>query len=98
GLAEAAARLVALARSRDRNTLDPHADPLRREDALRQAMILHRKAGALHSELRQAERAFLEDETEANFAWLCAVKEQLAVHLKAEAEADAPETSDSTEA
>ena len=95
-LAEAAKRIVALARSRDRNTLDAHADPLQREDTLRQAMILHRKAGALHTELRQAERAFVEEETEANFAWLCAVKEQLAAHLNAEAEADLPETSDST--
>ena len=80
----------------DRWTLDPHADPVRLEDALRQAVILHRKAGALNSELRQAERALVEEETEANFAWLCDVKERLAVIAGAEAETDLPETTDST--
>ncbi|WP_336487110.1 DNA primase [Methylobacterium nigriterrae] len=96
GLEAAAARLAARVRPGDRWALDPHADPLRLEDALRQAVILHRKAGALNSELRQAERALVEEETEANFAWLCDVKERLAVIAGAEAEADLPETTDST--
>lgn len=96
GLGEAAARLTAMARSRDWRTLEPHADPALREDALRQAMILHRKAGALHSELRQAERAFAEEPTEANWSWLCQAKEGLAIVIAAEAETTPPETSDST--
>ena len=96
GMMEAASRIIETACSRERRTLDPHADPVRLEDALRQAMILHRKAGALHSELRQAERALVEEETEANFAWLCDVKARLAVVAGAEAEADVPETIDST--
>ncbi len=85
-----------MARSRDWRTLEPHADPALREDALRQAMILHRKAGALHSELRQAERAFAEEPTEANWSWLCQAKEGLAIVIAAEAETTPPETSDST--
>ena len=50
--------------------LDPHADPLRLEDALRQAITLHRRARTLHSELRAAERALAEEDNEANLAWL----------------------------
>jgi len=88
GLGEAAARLVALVRPGDRWALDPHADPARLEPILRQAVILHTQAGALNSELRQAERALVEDESEANFAWLCDVKERLAVIAAAEAEAE----------
>ena len=96
GLSEAAGRLLGMARARDRKTLEPHADPALCEDALRQAMILHRKAGALHSELRQAERAFAEEPTEANWIWLCQAKEGLAIVLAAEAEAELPDTTDST--
>jgi DNA primase len=91
GLADAAERLAAHVRPGDRWVLDPHADPLRLEDALRQAVILHRRSGALNSELRLAERALVEDATEANFAWLCDVKERLAVIAGAEAEADLPD-------
>ena len=50
--------------------LDPHADPVRLEDALRQAITLHRRARTLHSELRAAERALAEEDNEANLAWL----------------------------
>ena len=98
GLTEAAARLAARVRPGDRWALEPHADRARLEDALAQAVILHRKSGALNSELRQAERALVEEETEANFAWLCDVKERLAVIAGAETEADLPETTDSTAA
>ncbi|TXN05782.1 DNA primase, partial [Methylobacterium sp. WL103] len=90
------ARLAARVRPGDRWALDPHADLVKLEDALRQAVILHRKAGALNSELRQAERALVEEETEANFAWLCDVKERLAVIAGAETEADLQDTNDST--
>ena len=98
GLEGAAGRLLALARSRDRNTLDPHADPVQRADALRQAMILHRQAGALHSELREAEQAFAENSTDAGWAWLCEVKERLDTVVAAESEADMPVSGDSTAA
>jgi DNA primase len=57
--------------------LDPHTDPLRLEDALWQAITLHRRARTLHSELRAAERALAEDNSEANFAWLQEIKRQL---------------------
>ncbi|MFK5596905.1 DNA primase [Methylobacterium sp. HMF5984] len=96
GLEAASARLAARVRPGDRWALDPHADLVKLEDALRQAVILHRKAGALNSELRQAERALVEEETEANFAWLCDVKERLAVIAGAETEADLQDTNDST--
>lgn len=79
----------------DRWVLDPHADPVRLEDALRQAVILHRKAGTLHSELRAAERALADEETEANFAWLRDVKTRLSVVAGAEAEADEAQEAES---
>lgn len=91
GLTPAAGRIAALVRPGDRWALDPHADPVRLEDALRQAVILHRNAGSLHSELRAAERALAEDHTEANFAWLCDVKDRLARVAAAEAETDVPD-------
>jgi DNA primase len=96
GLVAAAERILALARSRDRTTLAPHADPVHRTDALRQAMILHRQAGALHSELREARQAFENDPTDAGWAWLCEVKARLETVIAAEAEADLPVSSDST--
>ncbi len=96
GLSDAAGRLAARIRPGDRWLLDPHADPMRLEDALRQAVILHGKSGALNSELRLAERALAEDATEANFAWLCDVKERLAVIAGAEADADLPDGGEPT--
>jgi DNA primase len=83
-LTAAAERVRALGRRKDPKALDAHADPVRLEDALRQAVILHRKSGALNSELRLAERALAEDFTEANFAWLCDVKQRMAVVAGAE--------------
>lgn len=66
--------------------LDPHADGLRVEDALRQAIILHRRAYTLHSELRAAARALAEDGSEANLAWLREVQVQLSSLEGAEAD------------
>lgn len=86
GLKSFVARLAGQVRPGDRWTLDPHADPLRLADALRQAMILHRRAGTLHTELRAAERALAEEETEANLAWLREVQEQLSSAEGAEAD------------
>jgi DNA primase len=88
GLKEAAERLTALVRPGDRWTLDPHADPLRLEDALRQAITLHRRGRTLHSELRAAERALAEEDNEANLAWLREVQNQLSSAEGAEADLD----------
>jgi DNA primase len=66
--------------------LEQNADFLRLEDALRQAIILHRRAYTLHSELRAAERALAEDDSEANLAWLREVQTQLSSVEGAEAD------------
>jgi DNA primase len=89
GLSGLVERLAALVRPGDRWALDPHADPMRLADALRQAMTLHRRGRTLHSELRAAERALAEEETEANLAWLREVQQQLSSAEGAEADADA---------
>jgi DNA primase len=88
GLGEATAQLLARVRGRDRWAIDLHIDPIRLEDALRQAIILHRKARTLHRELRTAERALAEDDSETNFAWLCELQGQLSSLEGAEAEMD----------
>ncbi|WP_230534153.1 DNA primase [Microvirga roseola] len=88
GLGSVADRLTALVRPGDRWMLDPHADPLRLEDALRQAITLHRRARTLHSELRAAERALAEEDNEANLAWLREVQNQLSSVEGAEADRD----------
>jgi DNA primase len=88
GLTAEADRLTVLVRPGDRWMLDPHADPLRLEDALRQAITLHRRARTLHSELRAAERALAEDDNEGNLAWLREVQNQLSSVEGAEADMD----------
>ena len=88
GLDDAVERLTAAVRPGDRWALDPHADPLRLEDALRQAFILQRRARTLHSELRAAERALAEGESEANLAWMRQVQNELFSIEGAEAETD----------
>lgn len=88
GVDEILAGLAAAVRPGDRWALDPHADPLRLEDALRQAFILQRRARTLHSELRAAERALAEGESEANLAWMRQVQSELFSIEGAEAETD----------
>ena len=90
GLAGLVERLAAGVRPGDRWALDPHADPLRLADALRQAVTLHRRGRTLHSELRAAERALAEEDTDANLAWLREVQHQLSSVEGAEADPDAP--------
>jgi DNA primase len=90
GLAGLVERLAAQVRPGDRWALDPHADPARLADALRQAVTLHRRGRTLHSELRAAERALAEEETDANLAWLREVQHQLSSVEGAEADAEAP--------
>lgn len=67
---------------------DPYADPSRVEDAVRQAITLHRRARTLHTELRAAERALAENDSEANLAWLREVQLQLSSLEGAEAQRD----------
>jgi DNA primase len=86
GLGPTLERARARVRPGDRWTLDPHADPLRLEDALRQAFILQWRARTLHNELRAAERALAEDGSDANLVWLCEVQAQLSSIEGAEAE------------
>jgi DNA primase len=88
GLKEAAERLISQVRPGDRWALDPHADRLRLEDALRQAITLHRRQRTLHSELRAAERALAEEDNEANLAWLREVQNQISSAEGAEADMD----------
>jgi DNA primase len=88
GIEGAVERLAAAVRPGDRWALDPHADPLRLEDALRQAFILQRRARTLHSELRAAERALAEGESEGNLAWMRQVQSELSSIEGAEAETD----------
>jgi DNA primase len=88
GIEDAVERLASAVRPGDRWALDPHADPLRLEDALRQAFILQRRARTLHSELRAAERALAEGESEANLAWMRQVQNELSSIEGAEAETD----------
>jgi DNA primase len=88
GLTRTAEHLTALVRPGDRWLLDRNADPVRLEDALRQAITLHRRGRTLHSELRAAERALADDDSEANLAWLRAVRSQLSSLEGAEADLD----------
>ena len=90
GLKDSAERLISLVRPGDRWVLEPHADPLRLEDALRQAITLHRRARTLHSELRAAERALAEENNEANLAWMREVQHQLSSVEGAEADLNDP--------
>ena len=61
---------------------------MRLEDALRQAIVLHRKGRALHTELRAAERALAEEGGEKNLDWLREVQNQLFSLDGAEADLD----------
>lgn len=88
GLSEPMTRLAARVTHGDRWMLDPFADKMRLEDALRQAMTLHHRARTLHNELREAERMLAEDDSEENFARLVDLQEQLRSVDGAEAEAD----------
>jgi DNA primase len=86
GCAEDADRLAAQVVPGDRWMLDPHADPMRLGDALRQAITLHRRSHTLHTELRAAERALAEETSEANLAWMREVQIQLSSLEGAEAD------------
>ena len=77
GLGTALVRLRGRVGSGDRWMLEPSADPIRLENALKQALTLQRKARTLHSEMQAAERAFADDQSEATLTWLDQVREEL---------------------
>jgi DNA primase len=76
-LAAGATRLRAAVRPGDVWALAADADISAVEETLRQAFILHRRAFTLHSELRAAERALIDEESEASLAWLAEIRAQL---------------------
>jgi DNA primase len=75
--AEAYQRLERMVSPGDQQRLAPGADPHAVHETIRQAIVLHRRARTLHSELKAAERALSEDASEDNLAWLIDVKARL---------------------
>ncbi len=76
-VSDAFARLQRLVAPADRLRLALEADEHAVSDMIRQALVLHRRARTLHTELKAAERAFSEDASEENLAWLLDVKARL---------------------
>jgi DNA primase len=76
-MAGAREALMAAIRPGDVRRLVQDADPTQLSDAIRQAILLHRRARTLHTELKAAEAALAEDMSEANFAWVRDVKARL---------------------
>lgn len=88
GFGATIANLARLVRHGDRWAIGPEAPWTDVDAMLRQAITLHRRAHTLHSELRAAERALVEEESEANLAWLMDVQAQLSSLEGAEADVD----------
>jgi DNA primase len=88
GLSAAADRVRGAVRRGDHWALDPHAPATRVEDALQQAMALHRRARTLHSELKLAQQALADGGDEADLAHLRDVQAQIAAIESAEAGRD----------
>lgn len=88
GLGPVLETLSAAATRNHRWALGPYADPIKLAGTLRQAVILHRKSRTLNSELRAAERALAEEESDANLAWLCEVLGRMQSLDGAEAQSD----------
>ncbi len=76
-VAQAESQLAAILHPADRFRLAPDADPHAAGEMIHQALVLHRRARTLHSELKAAERALSDDYSEANLAWLLDVKARL---------------------
>jgi DNA primase len=74
---EAFGRLERLVSPPDRSRLAPDADVHAVSETIRQALVLHRRARTLHTELKAAERAFSDDASEEHLAWLLDVKSRL---------------------
>ena len=88
GHAPALVRLASAVRPGDRWCLDSGAKAWEVRDTLRQAMTLHRRALTLHNELRLAETAFAQDDTEANLAWIRDLQLQISALEGVEADRD----------
>ena len=65
--------------------VSPDAADADAEEALKQALALHRKMRALHSELHSAETALAQDASEVNLARLLDIREQLSALTGTEA-------------
>lgn len=76
-VAPAKSALAAVLMPADRARLAPDADSHAVNEMIHQALVLHRRARTLHSELKAAQRAFSEDPSEGNLAWLVDVKGRL---------------------
>jgi DNA primase len=91
GLSVSLAHLNQVMAPADRKKLGPEIDSLTLADAIRQAIVLHRRARTLHSELKAAERALADDMTDANFVWVKDVKARLESVEGTQADRDLPE-------
>ncbi len=74
---DAYTRLERLVAPGDRSRIAPNADAHAVYDTIRQALVLHRRARTLHTELKAAQRAFSDDASEESLAWLLDVKTRL---------------------
>ncbi|MDJ1159222.1 DNA primase [Chelatococcus sp. SYSU_G07232] len=88
GLGAVLVDLERVVRPGDRWALAPDADIDAVYGALHQAVTLHRRAHTLHTELRAAERALAEEESETNLAWLLDVRAQISSLEGTEADVD----------
>jgi DNA primase len=70
-------QLSATLRPGDRARLALTAEPHAVSEMIQQALVLHQRARTLHTELKSAERAFSDDPSDANQAWLLDVKARL---------------------
>jgi DNA primase len=85
GLGSVRRRLEALTAHSSLWTISPEAADPDAEEALKQALALHRKMRALHSELVSAETALASDSSEINLARLKDIQEQLSALAGTEA-------------
>ena len=74
---EAMGQLHAALGAAERQQVAQDSDPESLFDSIWQAIVLHRRARTLNSELKAAERALADDMTEANLAWMRDVKARL---------------------
>jgi DNA primase len=88
GLVAARQRLMSAQAHSSLWVLQPEAAMLDAEEALKQALALHRKSRDLHRELRLAERALAAETNEANLARLQDIHQQLSQLVGLEAAVD----------
>ncbi len=88
GMERALMRIELAVRPGDRRCLDPDFPSIDIDSALKQAMILHRRAITLHRELMDAERALAENDSESNLAVIRDLQLQLSALDGMEADRD----------